>query len=138
MHDLDITGPSYVWGNSPHTDGLQMSPGADNIVVRHNWIDPTPGNGATSAIIMGVNGSQANVWIEDNYLDGRGAAYALYANRSPSPNVHINRNSMLRAEYGYTACVKVGNTVTEFTGNVDAATNAAIAPDNGAGNSCNN
>jgi hypothetical protein len=138
IHDLDTTGPSYVWGNSPHTDGLQMSPGADNVIVRHNWIDPTAGGGATSAIIMGVNGSQANVFIEDNYLDGRNASYALYANRSASPNVHINRNSMGRGEYGYTACVKVGNTVTEFTGNVDAGTNAALTPDNGAGGSCTN
>ena len=42
MHDLDTSGPSYVWGNEPHTDGLQMSAGADNIVVRHNTIDPVP------------------------------------------------------------------------------------------------
>ena len=26
VHDLDQTGPSYVWGNSPHTDGIQMGP----------------------------------------------------------------------------------------------------------------
>ena len=138
IHDLDTTGPSYVWGNDPHTDGLQMSPGADNIVVRHNWIDPTVGGGATSAIIMGVNGAQHNVWIEDNYLDGRNASYALYANRQPSTNVNINRNRMLRGIGGYTACVKLGNTATEFADNHDATTNALLAPDNGAGGSCTN
>ena len=138
IHDLDTTGPSYVWGNDPHTDGLQMSPGADNIVVRHNWIDPTAGGGATSAIIMGVNGAQHNVWIEDNYLDGRNASYALYANRQPSTNVNINRNRLLRGIGGYTACVKLGNTVTEFADNHDATTNALLAPDNGAGGSCTN
>jgi hypothetical protein len=139
IHDLDTTGPSYVWGNDPHTDGLQMSPGADNIVVRHNWIDPVSGSGGgTSAIIMGVNGSQNNVWIEDNYLDGRGTAYAIYANRSPSTNVNINRNRMLRGIGGYTACVKLGNTVTQFADNQDFTTTAAITPDNGAGGSCTN
>jgi hypothetical protein len=138
IHDLDTTGPSYVWGNDPHTDGLQMSPGADNITIRHNWIDPTAGGGATSAIIMGVNGSQTNVWIEDNYLDGRNASYALYANRQPSPNVNINGNRMLRGIGGYTACVKLGNTVTTFNDNRDATTNTLLPPDNGAGNSCNN
>jgi hypothetical protein len=115
-----------------------MSPGADNIVVRHNWIDPTAGGGATSAIIMGVNGAQHNVWIEDNYLDGRNASYALYANRQPSTNVNINRNRMLRGIAGYTACVKLGNTATEFADNHDATTNALLAPDNGAGGSCTN
>jgi Bacterial TSP3 repeat len=138
MHDLDTSGPSYVWGNDPHTDGLQMSPGADNIVVRHNTIDPSPGGGVTAPIIMGVNGSQSNVWIEDNYLDGNGAAYAIYANRQPSTNVHINRNRMLKGAGGYTACVKLGNTVTEFNDNRDATTNAPLPPDNGAGGSCTN
>jgi hypothetical protein len=138
IHDLDTTGPSYVWGNDPHTDGLQMSPGADNIVVRHNWIDPSSGSGVTSPIIMGVNGSQSNVRIEDNYLDGRGAAYAVYANRQPSTGIFINRNQMHRAAYGYTACVRVGITVTEFNNNRDAATGALLSPDNGAGGSCTN
>jgi hypothetical protein len=138
IHDLDQVGPSYVWGNDPHTDGLQMSPGADNIVVRHNSIDPIPSGGCTSPIIMGVNGSQSSVWIEDNYLDGRGCSYAIYANRSPSTNVNINRNRMLRGVGGYTACVRLGTTVTAFNGNVDDATGAAIAPDNGAGGSCSN
>ena len=87
---------------------------------------------------MGVNGSQANVWIEDNYLDGNGASYAIYANRQPSPNVHINRNRMRKGAGGYTACVKLGNTVSEFNDNRDATTNALLPPDNGAGGSCTN
>ena len=139
VHDLDTVGPSYVWGNDPHTDGLQLSPGADNLVIRHNWIDPSPGGGVTAPIIMGVNGSQANVWIEDNYLDGRGASYALYANRSPSTNVNINRNRMYRgANQTYTACVRLGVTVTTFNENRDAGTGALLSPDNGAGGGCTN
>jgi hypothetical protein len=137
IHDLDTTGPSYVWGNSPHTDGIQMSPGSDNIIVRHNWIDPSPGGGITSAIIMGVNGSQSNVRIEFNYLDGRGASYAVYANRQTSPNIYINSNKLGKG-YGYTACVKIGITVTEFNGNQDLVTGAALTPDNGFDGGCTN
>jgi len=137
IHDLDTTGPSYVWGNDPHTDGLQMSPGADNIVVRHNWIDPSPGGGVTAPIIMGVNGSQSNVWIEENYLDGRGAAYAVYANRQNSTNININRNRMYKG-YGYTACVKIGQTVTTFNDNRDAGTNVLLPADNGSDGGCTN
>ncbi len=54
------------------------------------------------------------------------------------PNVFINRNRMLRGAYGYTACVRVGITVTEFNENRDNITNAPIGPDNGAGNACFN
>jgi len=137
VHDLDTVGPSHVWDSSPHTDGIQMGPGGNNVVVRHNWIDPSPGGGVTAPIIMGVDGSQSNVWIEDNYLDGRGASYALYANRRASTNIFINRNRMLKG-HGYTACVRPGVTVTEFKGNRDAITGALIAPDAGAGGGCTN
>jgi hypothetical protein len=40
--------------------------------------------------------------------------------------------------YGYTACVKLGVTVTTFTGNVDAGTGAALPPDNGSDGGCTN
>ena len=142
VHDLDNVGPSYVWGDTgPHTDGIQMAPGADNIVVRHNSIDPmgaVQGGGGTSAIIMGVNGSQSNVRIEDNYLDGRDSAYTLYLPRQNSPNIYVNRNRMQKALYGYTACAKPGVTVTEFNDNRDASTGALITPDNGVGGGCTN
>jgi len=141
IHDLDITGPSYVFGNAPHTDGIQFPFGdASNIVIRHNTIDPTPSTGATSAIIMtGENGPESNVWIEDNYIDGRGAAGALYAARVPTHDVYINRNKLYKGVYGiYTFCVKVGITVTTFDQNTDAGTGAAIAPDNGVGGGCVN
>jgi hypothetical protein len=44
---------------------------------------------------------------------------------------------MLRG-YGYTACVRLGVTVTQFNGNVDHLTGAALSPDNGAGGGCTN
>jgi hypothetical protein len=141
VHDLDTTGPSWVWGNEPHTDGIQIGEGASSLVIRHNWIDPTPtSGGVTSGIIMytGSGTPNSNVWIEDNYIDGRGAAYAIYAPRAQTHDVYINRNQLHRAAFGYTACVRPGITVTTFTGNHDAGTGTPISPDNGAGGSCAN
>jgi hypothetical protein len=40
--------------------------------------------------------------------------------------------------YGYTACVRLGVTVTELNDNRDAGTGALLAPDSGAGGSCSN
>jgi hypothetical protein len=140
VHDLDTTGPSYVWGNSPHTDGIQIGQAASNLVIRNNWIDPSPGSGITAPIIMYTPTSgtpNSRVWIEDNYLDGRGASYAIYAPRQQTSDVHINRNRMYRG-YGYTACVRLGVTVTAFNENRDAGTGAVISPDNGAGGGCSN
>jgi Right handed beta helix region len=140
IHDLDTTGPSYVWGNDPHTDGIQVGQAASNLTIRHNTIDPTPGSGATSAIIMytGSGTPNSSVWIEDNSLDGRGASYAIYAPRSQTHDVYINRNQMGRGAGGYAGCVKLGTTVTQFNQNTDLLTGAAITPDNGAGGSCSN
>jgi hypothetical protein len=140
VHDLDTQGPSYVWGNKPHTDGIQVAEGASNLVIRHNTIYPTAGGGATSGIILYTDsGTQnSNVWIEDNYIDGRGAGYAIYANRSQTHDVYINRNQLLRGGAGYTACVRLGVTVTAFDQNRDSGSGALLSPDNGAGGSCSN
>jgi Bacterial TSP3 repeat len=136
VHDLAApgTGQSQHPAGSPHTDGIQGV--NDNTRIINNWI--APGDDATSPIIFDVGGSGRDIWVEDNYLDGRGSSYTLYANRQPSTNVNINRNRMHRASFGYTACVKVAETVTEFNDNRDAITGAGIAPDNGAGGSCSN
>jgi chitodextrinase len=138
IHDLDTTGPSYVWGNTPHTDGIQIGPSASNLVFRHNTIDPTASGGATSAIIMSTDSPpNSNFRFEDNYIDGRGASYAIYAPRQQTTGGYINRNRMYRG-YGYTACVRVGITVTEFNDNRDAGTGALINPDNGSDGGCSN
>jgi hypothetical protein len=137
IHDLDTEGPSYVWGNSPHTDGFQGT--GSNVIIRHNTIDPTADNsGADAGIIMGTNDPNSNFRIEDNWIDGRGASYAIYAPRQQTPGVIINRNKLHRGTYGYTACVKLGSTVQEFSDNRDAITNALLSPDNGAGGGCSN
>jgi hypothetical protein len=141
VHDLDTVGPSWVFGTSgPHTDGIQMGQAASNVVIRHNWIDPSPGGGVTSGIIMytGSGTPNSNVWIEDNYIDARGASYAVYAPRSQTHDVYINRNQMYRGVAGYTGCVRLGVTVTQFGENRDVGTGALVGPDNGAGGGCSN
>jgi hypothetical protein len=143
IHDLDITGPSYVWGNTPHTDGIQVGEAASNLIIRHNWISPqdsgTPES--TSGMIMytGTTGTpNSSVWIENNYINGSKASYAIYAPRMQTHDFYINRNRMLKGLGNYVGCSKLGITVTEFTDNRDAITNAIINPDNGSGGSCTN
>jgi hypothetical protein len=140
VHDLDTEGPSYVWGNGPHTDGIQIGEAAHDLVIRHNWIDPSPKSGVTSGIIMytGSGTPNSNARIEGNYIDARGASYAIYAPRSKTHDVYINRNRMHRGVYGYTACVRPGVTVAQFHGNRNVGTGARIGPDNGDGGGCSN
>ena len=140
VHDLELE-ESAVFSDGPHTDGIQIGEGAENLIIRHNNISPQDSGSpqSTSAIIMWTDaGAQnANVRIEDNRLDGSRASYALYTPRSQTHDVYINRNRML-AGYGYTACARPGVTVTEFNDNRDAITDAVIAPDRGAGGACTN
>ena len=140
VHDLDTVGPSYVFGTGePHTDGVQLNGGASNVVMRHNTIDPigsVVGAGGTSGIIGNTSGD--NVRIEDNMIDGGHSSYAIYAPRTAKSAWFINRNRLGRGVWGYTACVKVGNTVTEFNQNTDATTGAAVSADNGFDGACTN
>jgi hypothetical protein len=122
VHDLDTSGDA-------HTDGIQFSGGAGNIVIRHNTIDPVPDSvDATSAIIMHTGGGAQNhdVRIEDNLLDGTGASVALYCPRQNASNIFINGNRMLKGVFGdYTDECMPGH-VTEFNDNVDAATGGPV------------
>jgi hypothetical protein len=126
MHDLDID-------NAAHTDGIQLGQGAADIVIRHNTIRPHPAGadaGATSCIIMWdeVDPQNTRVWIEDNRLDGTGAAWTLYSPRQRAADIYINRNRMRPGVYGgYVNGVNVGVTVTEFAGNVDDVTGQPIS-----------
>jgi hypothetical protein len=143
IHTLDIIGPSYVWGTSgPHTDGIQVGASASNFTIRHNWISPqeTGTAASTSGIILNTDtvNPNASLWIENNYINGSKASYAIYAPRVQTHDVYINSNRMLKGGGGYTACVKLGITVTEFNDNRDSGTNAVLSPDNGSGGSCTN
>ena len=64
LHDL-------LLDSSAHTDGVQVWPGGNNIVYRHNTV---LAQGDTSAFITG--GSNAVYTIVDNLLDG--GAYSVY------------------------------------------------------------
>jgi hypothetical protein len=139
VHDLDLDGPSYVFGDAPpHADGVQLNGGASNVVIRNNNIDPVPSGrtGGTSGIIGNTSGD--NVRIEDNRIDGQGSSYAIYAPRTAKSVFFINGNRLGRGVYGYTACVRRGVTVTSFSGNVDASTGNAVSADNGSGGGCSN
>jgi hypothetical protein len=117
IHDLDTSGDA-------HTDGIQLTEGASNVVIRHNSIEPVSGSrGGTSAIIM-ANNSQ--VWIENNRLDGGGCSVALYCPRAARANVFVRNNRLGRGVFGYTdSCRTSGVT---FTGNVDDGSGAPLRP----------
>jgi hypothetical protein len=123
IHDLDTSGGA-------HTDGIQFTGGAGNIVIQHNTIVPqsTGGAASTSAIIMHTGGGAQNhdVRIEDNLLDGSHAVVALYAPRESASNIFINNNRLIRGVVGYTDSVRVPTTVTEFNGNVDHLTGRPV------------
>ena len=142
VHDLDTVGPSYVFGNEePHTDGIQLNGGGSNVVIRNNNIDPiaqgtTTGGFGTSGIIANSGGD--HVRIEDNRISGNRSSYAIYAPRTAKTAWFINRNRLIRGVAGFTACVKVGETVTQFDENRNADTNALLGPDNGVGGGCTN
>jgi hypothetical protein len=124
IHDLDTSGGA-------HTDGIQFSPGAGNVLIRHNTIVPqtSGGAGSTSAIIMhtGSGAQNHDVRIENNRLDGSHASVALYCPRQNASNIFINNNQMLKGVYGsYTDSCSVPNHATEFNGNTDWNTGAAV------------
>ena len=139
IHDLDIVGPSYVFGDAPpHTDGIQLNGGGANVLIRHNTISPQDSGRRASTAGIIANTAGDNVRIEDNRIDGSHAGYAVYAPRQPRSAWFINRNRIDRGAYGYTACVRPQVTVTEFGANRDFGSGAPIGPDNGAGGSCSN
>jgi Bacterial TSP3 repeat len=113
-----------------HTDGVQFSGGAGNIVIRHNYISPQDEGSpaSTSAIIMhtGDNPQNHNVRIEDNLLDGSRASITLYAPRHPASDIYINNNRFRQGVNGYTDSVEVPARVTEFNGNIDDFTGERI------------
>jgi hypothetical protein len=138
IHNLDNVGPSYFFGNQAgHPDGIQLQNGAHSI-VRHNNVDPIPSgqSGGTSGIIA-YQGDD-DVRIEDNWIDGQGASYAVYAPRTAKTAWYLNRNKLGSGVYGYTACARPGVTVTEFIGNTDLTSGAAMFADNGVGGGCTN
>jgi hypothetical protein len=124
IHDLTTA-------NGAHTDGAQVNQGASGWTLRHNTIDSVPGTGGcTSNIIMWNEGDpqNSNAWIENNRLLGEGCSFALYCPRqfAASGGIYVNNNRFQRGVFGYTDSCRVGDTITEFNGNVDDATGAPL------------
>lgn len=115
VHDLDTTDGS-------HTDGIQNSNDADNVLVRHNYIDPvSSGSGCTSPLIHS-NGTGTNYRVEDNWLMGAGCAWSLYCPRGTGLIMDVVNNRIERAVFGYfDSC---GD--DRLSGNVDALTGAPL------------
>jgi hypothetical protein len=129
IHDLTTA-------NGAHTDGAQFNQGASDITFRHNTIRDQPAGttpGSTSDIIMWDEGDPQNtrVWIENNLLDGASTSHPLYPPRQAARDIYINNNHIRPSTVwgspsylGYS--VVIGSNVTEFNGNVDADTGAAV------------
>ena len=91
-HDLDTTGPSYVWGNSPHTDGIQVG-GDGQSRHRQPLVDAVAtGSGANVGIIMGTATATLQTRHGDReQLPGRPCrSYAIYAPRTRWSRSDIN------------------------------------------------
>lgn len=112
IHDLSCL------GDDPHSDGLQVWPGATNILVDHSVIDTEPGAGfcTTSAIITGA-GDQ--VTVRNSLLAG--GAYTLYC-RGGSSLWSVTNNRFGTAAYGTnTECLNVAswmNNVRDADGSI--------------------
>jgi len=119
IHDL------YTGGGA-HTDGLQFNQGASSITVRHNYFAGQ--SNRTSCIIMWDEGNpqNSNVLIDNNILDGTGAAYPFYAPRQgPLTNVKVTNNRLRKGVFGgYNG--GEGSLLTDRSGNVDDVTGQPI------------
>jgi hypothetical protein len=132
IHDLEtqITHPDSPF-TSPHTDGILGI--GDNVTVRRNTIDPCADGegGCTSGIIMVTTRNVQNYRIENNYIDGRGAAWAVYGPRATTTGTALVGNRMRTGNNG--THVGCGRNFTELAGNVDDVTGAPVSVDNNGG-----
>jgi hypothetical protein len=119
IHDLDTSGDA-------HTDGIQNSNGASNVLVRHNYIDPVPTASGCTAPLIHSNGTGTNYRVEDNWLMGAGCSVALYCSRGTGLIMDVVNNRVERGVFGYfDACED-----DRLSGNVDAVTGAPVGPPN--------
>jgi hypothetical protein len=58
-------------GQLAHTDGIQIGSPGNNLVVRHNWIDPSPGDVLRAPIIMYTGSGTPN---PNDAITGAGVA----------------------------------------------------------------
>lgn len=129
---------SYVYdlnpaGGDPHTDGLQTSPGVSNVTIVHNTFDLSgPNNGGNNSCIqLDVNTTGNLNWlIENNKLllrsDTGGACVRLPNGDATANNVRVRNNRMLPGVFGYVIPTPPGTHITEWSGNVNDSTGAAV------------
>jgi hypothetical protein len=116
MHDM-FKGDSVA--PAPHTDGIQVWPGAQNIVFSHNTILMWDDNAAFTS--GSPNGTSAQLTIEYNLLDG--GSYTVYCS-SNKGSLSFNRFGALGANH--TAPWQHADSCQNMsvTGNVDDSGNA--------------
>lgn len=119
-------------GGDPHTDGLQTSPGVSNVTIQHNTFDLSgAGSGPNNSCIqLDVNTTGNLNWlIENNKLllrsDTGGACIRMPNADATASNIRVRNNRMMPGVFGY--CIpSPPNTVTEWSGNVNDSTGAAV------------
>jgi hypothetical protein len=115
VHDLDTSGDA-------HTDGIQISGSGNDVLVRHNTIDPVPSGAGCTSPVINSNGSSNNMTVEENRLLGAGCSVALYCPRSPGIAVHVLNNRVQSGVFGYfDSCSD-----DDVRGNVDDLTGAPV------------
>ena len=128
-------------GTTPHTDGIQVGGGGQSRdspqLDRPGWFGDRWRRDLGDHHGLGRR-------HRTRTCGSRTTTSTAATHRTPSTrrasrhtNVYINRNRIQRAAYGYTACVRLGVTVTSSTTTV-IRYGRVISPDNGAGGWCSN
>ncbi len=133
VHDLDTTGPSYVWGNAARTPTESRSaPGTTtslSATTRSTRSELSPEAAERRRSSWDVNGPEPER-LDRGQLSSTAATRRMRSTlpRQQTHDVYINRNRMQRGVYGYTACVRLGITVTEFNENTGLGYGRAHQP----------
>ena len=92
IHNLDTTGPSYVWGNSPTPTGDKTPFDGEqhrDPPQHHRPCFPCKKKSGMS-LTPGDGSPVSSTLVEDNYIDGTGTAgQAIYAARITTHDVYI-------------------------------------------------
>jgi len=120
-------------GGDPHTDGLQTSPGVSNITIVHNTFDLSGVNSGpnNSCIQLNVTSTDNVNWlIENNKMllkpDTGGACVRLPNADATGNNIRVRNNRMAPGLFGYVIPTPPASHITEWSGNVNDSTGAAV------------
>lgn len=123
-------------GADPHTDGLQCSAGISNVTIKHNTFDLVgPESGPNNSCIQfNIQTLDNTNWLIENNLlllnaSTGGACLRLPTGDATGNNIRIRNNRLKPGLFGYYLIQGGGpatDHVTEWSGNVDHATGAAV------------